>query len=108
MSFIQSLVSLLCWEGIFCLITSLPGLSGMFLLLSVSLLVEAGLQSVTSHLSLETMAQLYNHIVHIFSHKKKVLTRHIFSLLCRRKVVLFFTVTLGADQYNQSSSCLIL
>lgn len=35
----------------------------------VSLLVEAGLQSVTSHLSPETMAQLYNHIPRILSQK---------------------------------------
>lgn len=71
MSFTQSLLSfsLLCGAGISSLITSLPGLSGTFLLLFASLLLEAGLQRVTSHLSLETMAQLYNHILHILSQK---------------------------------------
>lgn len=50
-------------------------LSAAFLLLCSPLLLDATLPDFTSHLSLETMAQLYNHIPHMLLEKKKVLTR---------------------------------
>lgn len=70
------------------------------LLLSVSLLLEAGLQNVTSHLSLETMAQLYNRILHILPQKIGFNERKFQPFT--QMVSVFLTVGLGADQYNQS------